>query len=84
MFHPHILNRLWKQKKDMHKKKEGLVILDHLKAQNNDSYLFHRTQTCTCTAEMDQSTLVLEDNSQLYLYRSHRSTELNKLMTVYL
>lgn len=68
----------------MHKKKEGLVTLYRLKAPNNDSYLFHRTQTCTCTAEMDQSTLVLKDNFQLYPCKSHRNTEFNMLMTVYL
>jgi len=68
----------------MNKKKEGQVTLNPLKTPNNESNLFHRTQTCTCTVEMGQSTLVLKDNSQLYLCMSHRSKELSKLMTVYL
>ena len=68
----------------MHKKKEGLVTLYRLKAPNNDSYLFHRTQTCTYTAEMGQSILILKDSFQLYPCMNHRSTELSKLMTVYL
>jgi hypothetical protein len=43
----------------MNKKKEGLVTLDRQKAPSNDSYLFHKTQSCTCMAEMGQNILIL-------------------------
>ena len=66
----------------MSKKKEGRVTQDRLKAPYNGPYPFHRSQTCTCMAEMDQSTLVLEDSFQLYLCMCRRSTGLDKLVTV--